>query len=75
MPASRPAERPASTPGSDPEAVPRSASGAAPDPVPARRRVLDRIPRGLWIRVLLYGLVGHVFAAFLILLFELGARQ
>ncbi|WP_052849253.1 DUF6126 family protein [Streptomyces avicenniae] len=37
-----------------------------------RRFVRDRIPRGLWIRVVLYGLVGHVFAAFLLLLFQLG---
>jgi hypothetical protein len=33
----------------------------------------DRIPRGLWIRMLVYGLVGHLFAAFLIFLFSLGA--
>ncbi|MDT0270476.1 DUF6126 family protein [Streptomyces sp. DSM 44915] len=32
----------------------------------------DTIPRGLWIRVLLYGLVGHLFAAFLIFLFTVG---
>ncbi|GAA3875945.1 DUF6126 family protein [Streptomyces sedi] len=32
----------------------------------------ETIPRGLWIRVLLYGLVGHLFAAFLIFLFSVG---
>ncbi|SOD65342.1 hypothetical protein SAMN06297387_121101 [Streptomyces zhaozhouensis] len=32
----------------------------------------EKIPRGLWIRVLLYGLVGHLFAAFLIFLFTVG---
>ncbi|WP_234314068.1 DUF6126 family protein [Streptomyces sp. NBRC 109706] len=32
----------------------------------------DTIPRGLWIRVLLYGLVGHLLAAFLVLLFAAG---
>ncbi|MDT0322869.1 MULTISPECIES: DUF6126 family protein [unclassified Streptomyces] len=33
----------------------------------------ERIPRSLWIRLLAYGLVGHLFAAFLIFLFSLGA--
>ncbi|UED85925.1 DUF6126 family protein [Streptomyces profundus] len=32
----------------------------------------DTIPRGLWIRVLLYGLVGHILAGFLVLLFTVG---
>ncbi|WP_234347257.1 DUF6126 family protein [Streptomyces specialis] len=32
----------------------------------------ERIPRGLWIRILVYGLLGHLFAAFLIFLFEMG---
>ncbi|GAB2880551.1 DUF6126 family protein [Streptomyces mayteni] len=35
----------------------------------------DRIPRGLWIRLLVYGLVGHAFAGFLIFLFSLGANR
>ncbi|MFR9726832.1 DUF6126 family protein [Streptomyces sp. MS19] len=37
-----------------------------------RRFIKDRIPRGLWVRVILYGLAGHLFAAFLLLLFQLG---
>ncbi|WP_183091278.1 DUF6126 family protein [Streptomyces radicis] len=39
-------------------------------PTPRRR---DRIPQGLWIRVLLHGIAGHLVAAFLIFLFSLGA--
>ncbi|MGP4115420.1 DUF6126 family protein [Streptomyces sp. 4N509B] len=38
-----------------------------------RRRDTGRIPRGLWVRMLIYGFVGHLFAAFLIFLFSLGA--
>ncbi|WP_107081758.1 DUF6126 family protein [Streptomyces sp. SBT349] len=41
----------------------------------ARRGRADRIPRGLWIRVLLYGVAGHAVAGFLIFLFSLGARS
>ncbi|WP_174248422.1 DUF6126 family protein [Streptomyces hoynatensis] len=37
-----------------------------------RRPDKDRIPRGLWVRVLVYGLIGHLFAAFLIFLFAVG---
>ncbi len=33
------------------------------------------LSRGLWVRVLIYLVGGHVFAAFLFLLFELGARH
>ncbi|ONK10297.1 hypothetical protein STBA_10190 [Streptomyces sp. MP131-18] len=39
-----------------------------------QRRVRDRIPRGLWVRMLIYGLVGHLFAGFLVFLFSLGAK-
>ncbi|NNN32949.1 small hydrophobic protein [Streptomyces sp. S3(2020)] len=35
----------------------------------------EKIPRGVWVRLLIYIAVGHVFAAFIYLLFELGAQQ
>ena len=35
----------------------------------------ERFPRSLWIRLVIYLAVGHLFAAFLWLLFELGASQ
>ncbi|MFI6283986.1 DUF6126 family protein [Streptomyces sp. NPDC051018] len=33
-----------------------------------------RFPRGIWIRLLAYLVVGHVLAGFLYLLFEVGAK-
>ncbi|GKQ35730.1 DUF6126 family protein [Streptomyces sp. A012304] len=35
----------------------------------------ERFPRSLWIRLIIYIAVGHVFAAFIWLLFEVGANQ
>ncbi|KPI27667.1 MULTISPECIES: DUF6126 family protein [Streptomyces] len=35
----------------------------------------EKFPRTLWIRLIIYIAVGHVFAAFLWLLFEVGANQ
>ncbi|WP_329415478.1 DUF6126 family protein [Streptomyces sp. NBC_00704] len=35
----------------------------------------EKFPRTLWIRLIIYIAVGHVFAAFLWLLFEVGASQ
>ncbi|MCX4766432.1 DUF6126 family protein [Streptomyces sp. NBC_01275] len=35
----------------------------------------ERFPRSLWIRLIIYIAVGHLFAAFLWLLFEVGAKQ
>ncbi|MFI8952286.1 DUF6126 family protein [Streptomyces sp. NPDC053750] len=35
--------------------------------------IQDKFPRGLWVRVFIYVVLGHVFAAFLYLLFEVGA--
>ncbi|MFJ4782371.1 DUF6126 family protein [Streptomyces sp. NPDC088794] len=37
------------------------------------RDMEDKIPRALWVRLLIYIAAGHVFAAFLFLLFEVGA--
>ncbi|MEU5632985.1 DUF6126 family protein [Streptomyces rishiriensis] len=35
----------------------------------------EKFPRTLWIRLLIYIAVGHLFAGFLWLLFEVGASQ
>ncbi|WP_055563821.1 DUF6126 family protein [Streptomyces atriruber] len=35
----------------------------------------EKLPRGLWVRLIIYVAVGHLFAAFLYLLFELGANS
>ena len=35
----------------------------------------DSLPRALWVRLLIYIAVGHVVAAFIGLLFEVGAKQ
>ncbi|MFJ8079525.1 DUF6126 family protein [Streptomyces sp. NPDC096205] len=34
----------------------------------------EKFPRTLWIRLLIYIVAGHVFAGFLYLLFEVGAK-
>ncbi|GGJ55005.1 DUF6126 family protein [Streptomyces brasiliensis] len=34
----------------------------------------EKFPRSLWIRLIIYIAVGHVFAAFLYLLFALGGK-
>ncbi|MDG4859780.1 DUF6126 family protein [Streptomyces sp. T-3] len=35
----------------------------------------EKFPRGLWIRLIVYVAVGHLFAAFVYLLFTLGGNQ
>ncbi|MER5429885.1 DUF6126 family protein [Streptomyces sp. NPDC002588] len=35
----------------------------------------ERFPRALWIRLIIYIAVGHVLAAFIWFLFEVGAKQ
>ncbi|MFC9279742.1 DUF6126 family protein [Streptomyces collinus] len=35
----------------------------------------EKFPRSLWVRLIIYIAVGHLFAAFLYLLFALGARS
>lgn len=35
----------------------------------------EKFPRALWVRLIIYIAVGHLFAAFLYLLFEVGAKQ
>ncbi|AWW36653.1 MULTISPECIES: DUF6126 family protein [Streptomyces] len=34
----------------------------------------EKLPRGIWVRLLIYIAAGHVFAGFLYLLFEVGAK-
>ncbi|MBT2400741.1 DUF6126 family protein [Streptomyces sp. ISL-100] len=42
---------------------------------PARRFVEEKIPGGLAIRVFVYVVAGHLFAAFVFLLFTLGGER
>ena len=35
----------------------------------------EKFPRALWVRLIIYLVVGHVFAGFVYLLFALGAKQ
>lgn len=35
----------------------------------------DKIPRALWVRLFVYVVVGHVFAAFIYFLFEMAPRK
>ncbi|MFR0355945.1 DUF6126 family protein [Streptomyces sediminimaris] len=34
----------------------------------------EKFPRGLWVRLVIYIAVGHLFAAFVYLLFSVGAK-
>jgi hypothetical protein len=38
------------------------------------RDLEEKFPRALWVRLLVYIAVGHVFVAFVYLLFEVGAK-
>lgn len=43
---------------------------------PARRMAMEeKFPRALWIRLIIYVAVGHVFAFFVYLLFVLGGKN
>ncbi|GGO37241.1 hypothetical protein GCM10012286_10380 [Streptomyces lasiicapitis] len=43
---------------------------------PERRMVMqDKFPRALWVRLIIYVAVGHVFAFFVYLLFVLGGKN
>ncbi|MEU6223438.1 DUF6126 family protein [Streptomyces sp. NPDC047042] len=35
----------------------------------------ERFPRALWVRLIIYIAVGHLFAGFIYLLFEVGTKQ
>ncbi|MGW0770107.1 DUF6126 family protein [Streptomyces sp. NPDC002676] len=39
------------------------------------RNLEEKFPRALWVRLIIYIAVGHVFAAFLFLLFALGGKS
>ncbi|MBO1329707.1 DUF6126 family protein [Streptomyces sp. VRA16 Mangrove soil] len=39
------------------------------------RDIEDKLPRGIWVRVLLYVFAGHALAAFIYLLFTLGGNR
>ncbi|MEV7341217.1 DUF6126 family protein [Streptomyces sp. NPDC093544] len=40
-----------------------------------RRDMDDKLPRALWVRLIIYVAVGHLFAGFVYLLFTLGAQN
>ncbi|GHE79900.1 hypothetical protein GCM10018785_55000 [Streptomyces longispororuber] len=47
-----------------------------PEPQPARRMAMEeKFPRGLWVRLIVYVAVGHLFAGFVYLLFVLGGQN
>ncbi|WP_455360204.1 DUF6126 family protein [Streptomyces sp. SYSU K21746] len=54
---------------------PETAPGTDEKKSTARRFVEDRIPRGLAIRLFVYVVAGHLFAAFVYMLFTLGGQQ
>ncbi|MEU6391767.1 DUF6126 family protein [Streptomyces sp. NPDC046939] len=39
------------------------------------RNIEDKLPRGIWVRVLVYVFAGHALAAFIYMLFTLGANR
>lgn len=45
-----------------------------PETRPQRRNMEEKFPRALWIRLIIYIAVGHLFAAFIFLLFQVGAK-
>ncbi|MEV6016716.1 DUF6126 family protein [Streptomyces sp. NPDC051997] len=45
------------------------------EPTEPCRSMEDRFPRALWVRLIIYVAVGHLFAAFIYLLFTLGAQN
>lgn len=53
------------------EPEPRS----APEPPARRSDMEEKFPRGLWVRLIIYVAVGHLFAAFVYLLFTLGGQN
>jgi hypothetical protein len=45
-----------------------------PETGPRRRVMEEKFPRALWVRLIIYIAVGHLFAGFIFLLFEVGAK-
>jgi Family of unknown function (DUF6126) len=52
-----------------------TADDAVPRDEPGAERGDSRFPRGLKLRLFAYLVAGHLFAGFLFLLFEVGARR
>ncbi|MEU6141795.1 DUF6126 family protein [Streptomyces sp. NPDC047081] len=40
----------------------------------SERNMEEKFPRALWVRLIVYIAVGHLFAAFIYLLFAVGAK-
>lgn len=40
----------------------------------SNNNIEDKFPRALWVRLIIYIAVGHLFAAFIYLLFSVGAK-
>ncbi|MFJ9906658.1 DUF6126 family protein [Streptomyces sp. NPDC101152] len=40
----------------------------------SNRNMEEKFPRALWVRLIIYIAVGHLFAAFVYLLFAVGAK-
>lgn len=61
----------------EPEAQHPGQAEPAPAPAPVKKAMSleEKFPRGLWIRLIVYVAVGHIFAAFIYLLFTLGAQN
>ncbi|MGW5733692.1 MULTISPECIES: DUF6126 family protein [Streptomyces] len=57
------------------ESVPAPEPEPAPAPAKKTMSLEEKLPRGLWIRLIIYVAVGHLFAAFIYLLFTLGAQN
>ncbi|MEV0318387.1 DUF6126 family protein [Streptomyces sp. NPDC050659] len=47
----------------------------AQQPARKSKSLEEKFPRGLWVRLIVYVAVGHLFAAFIYLLFSLGAQN
>lgn len=61
----------------EPEAQQPEQAGQRGQAVPAKKAMSmeEKFPRGLWVRLIVYVAVGHLFAAFIYLLFTLGAQN
>lgn len=59
------------------ESAPQEPVQAEQPEQPAKKvmRLEEKFPRALWVRLIIYVAVGHIFAAFIYLLFELGAQN
>ncbi|WP_037868777.1 DUF6126 family protein [Streptomyces sp. SPB074] len=72
---SEPAGRAATEEPKAPQPQSPQSPGQPPENSTIRRFVEDKIPTGLWVRVFVYVVAAHGVAAFLYLLFVLGAKN